>query len=77
VQKDSWSIAYLGLTFWGMVLVFASTNDIALRIAACLLTVVLVVVLIITINVGLEFSTPNFQTLPSFINSTNGTLFTL
>jgi uncharacterized integral membrane protein len=60
-----------------MVLVVASTNDIALRIIVGLLIVVLVVVLIITKNVGLEFFILKFQTLPSFINSTNGTLFTL
>jgi hypothetical protein len=60
-----------------MVSVVASTNDIALRITIGLLIVVLVVVLIITKNVGLEFYIPNFQTLPSFINSTNGILFTL
>jgi len=60
-----------------MVLVVPSTNDIALRIAASLVIVMLVMVLIITNNVGLEFSIPNFQTLPSFINSINGTLFTL
>jgi hypothetical protein len=46
-----------------MVSVVASTNDIALRITIGLLIVVLVVVLIITKNVGLEFSIPNFQTL--------------
>jgi hypothetical protein len=57
--------------------VVASTNDIALKIVASLLIVMLVVVLIITNNVGLEFSIPNFQTLLSFINSTNGILFTL
>jgi hypothetical protein len=60
-----------------MVLVVASTNDITLRIATCLLIVALVVVLIITKNVGLEFFIPNFQTLHSFINSANGILFTM
>lgn len=41
---------YLGSSFWGMVLVVASTNYLTLRIAAGLLCAALVVVLVIAKN---------------------------
>jgi len=46
---------YLGSSFWGMVLVVASTNGVTLRIAAGLLIVALVVVLVIAKNWFLRF----------------------
>jgi hypothetical protein len=42
----------LGSSFWGMVLVVASTNNVTLRIAAGLLCAALVVVLVIAKNVS-------------------------
>lgn len=46
---------YLGSSFWGMVLVVASTNNVTLRIAAGLLCAALVVVLVIAKNWFLRF----------------------
>ncbi|XP_024362210.1 uncharacterized protein [Physcomitrium patens] len=46
---------YLGSSFWGMVLVVASTNYLTLRIAAGLLCAALVVVLVIAKNWFLRF----------------------
>lgn len=42
----------LGSSFWGMVLIVASTNGLTLRIAAGLLIAALVVVLVVAKNVS-------------------------
>ena len=53
--------ADLGSSFWGMVLIVASTNSLTLRIAAGLLCAALIVVLVIAKNV----SSSNYSIFPS------------
>lgn len=56
----------LGSSFWGMVLIVASTNNLTLRIAAALLCVALVIVLVVAKNVSSSIRSLSLNSIRQF-----------